>query len=64
MIVPSKKKIFMQTKKIKYQIANMKLFTTSLATIAAVATAAEVERYTPDYNQAVNDFDFCDNVIV
>ena len=44
----------------------MKLFTASLATMAAVATAAEVsvEHPTPDYNQAVNDFDFCDNVIV
>ena len=44
----------------------MKLFTTSLAVIAATASAAEVavEHPTANYAQAVNDFDFCDNVIV
>ena len=44
----------------------MKSFAATLASIAVVSKAAEaeVERYTADFDQAVHDFDFCDNVIV
>jgi len=44
----------------------MKLFTASLATFAVMTYAAEVSVQHPpaDFNQAVHDFDFCDNVIV
>lgn len=48
----------------------MKLFTASLATFAAMTYAAEagVEGHPApppsQYNQAVHNFDFCENVIV
>lgn len=47
----------------------MKLFTASLATFAAIVSAAELEleRGDPvpqDFNYAVHNFDFCENVIV
>ena len=44
----------------------MKSFAASLAGIAAITSAAEVSVEHPpaDYNQAVHDFDFCENVIV
>jgi len=44
----------------------MKSFATSLASIAAISFAAEVSVEHPpaDFNQAVHDFDFCENIIV
>ena len=44
----------------------MKIFAASIATFAAMAQAAEVEGHPApvDYNAAVHNFDFCENVIV
>ena len=48
----------------------MKLFTAFLATFAAMASSAELELEShpapapQDYNYAVHNFDFCENVIV
>ena len=41
----------------------MKL-TFALATFAAMSQAAEAEHPPADFNQAVHEFDFCENVIV